>query len=662
MSKFKDVKKAFLDYYTSAPRNHKAIEGVGLVAQNDPSLLFVNSGMFPLVPYLSGEPHPMGKRITNVQRSIRTDIEDFEEIGDKRHTTVFNMLGNWSLGDYFKKEQINFVLDLLLSVYKLDPLRIFVSVFEGNEAAPRDEDSIIYWKEAFKRYGIDAEVGNAKEDIKLNFDELGNLKRPTINETGLFKQVKIFTYPEKKNWWKRGYAPGELGGPDSEMFFDLGKNAEDYPEEGIHINSDNGRFLEIGNSVFMQYKLDSNLKWKELPQKNVDFGGGLERIMLCQLNMQDNSIIDIFEIEPFTPIIQTLEDLSGLKYKELRSSIEKKEMLRAMRVVADHLRASVLLMGDGVLPSNKEHGYVLRRFLRRAIRFAKTINIDRNFTGEIALGIIEAYKEDEPQLIEKREIILSEIDKEENKFRRTLDNGLRELERITNLKIKEDKKVSAEDIFRLYESFGLPVEMSIEELKLGKYELKAEDEISINQALAVIRKSHQDLSRSGAEKKFKGGLADTSEITTALNTTHHLLLKALQEIVSPEIHQKGSNITAERLRIDFNYNEKLTNEQLKNIEEKVNEWIGKNLIIQRIEMKKSEAEKTGAEMEFGAKYGDIVSVYEIKDNDKRIFSREFCGGPHVSNTLEISKFGKFKILKEESSSSGIRRIKATLIK
>ncbi|MEI6462097.1 MAG: alanine--tRNA ligase-related protein [bacterium] len=662
MSKFNDVKKSFLDYYQSSNRDHKAIEGVGLVAQNDPSLLFVNSGMFPLVPYLSGEPHPMGKRITNVQRSIRTDIEDFEEIGDKRHTTVFNMMGNWSLGDYFKKEQINWVLDLYVTVFKLDPLRLFVSVFEGNDAAPRDEESIAYWKEAFKRYGIEAEVGNAKEDIKLNFDSEGNLKRPTINETGLFKQVKIFTYPEKKNWWKRGYAPGELGGPDSEMFFDLGKDSEDYPEDGVHINSDNGRFLEVGNSVFMQYKLDENLKWKELSQKNVDFGGGLERVMLCQLNMQDKNIVDMFEIELFTPIIQTLEELSGLKYKEIRSNPDKKEMLRAMRIVADHLRASILLMGDGVIPSNKEHGYVLRRFLRRAIRFAKTLNIDRNFTQELALKIIEAYKEDEPQLIEKRDVILSELDKEENKFRKTLDNGLKELERITNLKLKEDKKVTAEDIFRLYESFGLPVEMSIEELKLGKYELKPEDEKNITDGLGAIKKSHQDLSRSGAEKKFKGGLADTSEITTALHTTHHLLLKALQEIVSAEIHQKGSNITAERLRIDFNYGEKLTPEQLTKIEERVNEWIEKGLIVDRREMAKSEAEKIGAEMEFGGKYGETVSVYEIKDIEGRIYSREFCGGPHVKNTSDISKFGKFKILKEESSSSGIRRIKATLVK
>ncbi len=651
MSHFSDVKNSFLNFYSDPTRKHAVIEGTPLVALNDPTLLFVNSGMFPLVPYLSGDvAHPMGKRICNVQRSIRTDPEDFEEIGDKRHTTVFNMLGNWSLGDYFKKDQIHNVLKLYVDVFKLDPNRIFVSVFEGNDAAPKDEESIQTWKDAFKEYGIDAEYSEDPTDIRINFDEKGNLKKREEGSTGLYKQVKIFSYPEKKNWWKRGYAPGELGGPDSEMFFDLGKEAEDYEEgDKIHINSDNGRFLEIGNSVFMQYKLDENLKWKELSQKNVDFGGGLERVMICQLNMK-NGTNDIFDIEIFTPFITKLEEISGLKYKDEKE--KKSEALKAFRIVSDHMRAAILLMGDSVIPSNKEHGYVLRRFIRRAIRFGMTLGISTNFTKDLASYVIEQIKTDEPQLETNKENILMELEKEEIKFRNTLEVGLREFN-----KMKEtNSTLTGRDAFYLFESFGFPLEMSLEELSLTK-----EEKEQVIKEFNTLQKNHQDLSRSGSEKKFKGGLADTSEITTALHTTHHLLLAGLQKIVSKDIHQRGSNITTERLRIDFNYGTKLTPEQQSQIEKQVNEWIDKKLIVERLELSKEEAEKLGAEHEFGAKYGDIVTVYRIKDGVEDI-SKEFCGGPHVTNTSQIGNLGKFKILKEESSSSGIRRIKATLVK
>ena len=650
MSHFSDVKNSFLDFYKDPTRKHAVIEGTPLVALNDPTLLFVNSGMFPLVPYLSGDvAHPMGKRICNVQRSIRTDPEDFEEIGDKRHTTVFNMLGNWSLGDYFKKDQIQNVLKLYVDVFKLDPYRIFVSVFEGNDAAPKDTESIQTWKDAFKEYGIDAEYSDDPTRVRDNFDDNGNLKKGQEGSTELFKQVKIFSYPEKKNWWKRGYAPGELGGPDSEMFFDLGKEAEDYEEgDKIHINSDNGRFLEIGNSVFMQYKLDENLKWKELFQKNVDFGGGLERVMICQLNMK-NGTNDIFDIEIFTPFITKLEELSGLKYKEEKE--KKSEAMKAFRIVSDHMRAAILLMGDSVIPSNKEHGYVLRRFIRRAIRFGMVLGITSNFTKDLANHVIDQIKIDEPQLGENKETILIELEKEEIKFRNTLEVGLREFN-----KMKEtNSTLTGRDAFYLFESFGFPLEMSLEELSLTK-----EEKEQVIKEFNTLQKSHQDLSRSGSEKKFKGGLADTSEITTALHTTHHLLLAALQKIVSKDIHQRGSNITIERLRIDFNHESKLTPEQLSLIEKKVNEWIDKKLIVERLELTKEEAEKLGAEHEFGAKYGDIVTVYRIKDGETDI-SKEFCGGPHVTNTSQIGSLGKFKILKEESSSSGIRRIKASLV-
>jgi len=659
MSHFSDVKNSFLDFYKDPTRKHAVIEGTPLVALNDPTLLFVNSGMFPLVPYLSGDvAHPMGKRICNVQRSIRTDPEDFEEIGDKRHTTVFNMLGNWSLGDYFKKDQIHNVLKLYVDVFKLDPYRIFVSVFEGNDAAPKDEESIQTWKDAFKEYGIDAEYSEDPTRVKDNFDENGNLKKKEEGSTELFKQVKIFSYPDKKNWWKRGYAPGELGGPDSEMFFDLGKEAEDYEEgDKIHINSDNGRFLEIGNSVFMQYKLDENLKWKELSQKNVDFGGGLERVMICQLNMK-NETNDIFEIEIFTPFITKLEEISGLKYKDEKE--KKSEAMRAFRIVSDHMRAAILLMGDSVIPSNKEHGYVLRRFIRRAIRFGMVLGITSNFSKDLANYVIEQIKIDEPQLGENKEAILTELEKEEIEFRRRLSQGLSYLTDLVTKRIYKHELITANDLFLLHQSYGFPFELSIEELAKKSDYLDQEEVAKLKKEFDELNKSHQDLSRSGSEKKFKGGLADTSEITTALHTTHHLLLAALQKIVSKDIHQRGSNITSERLRIDFNHESKLTPEQLSQIEKQVNEWIDKKLNVERLELSKEEAEKLGAEHEFGAKYGDIVTVYRVKDGEEDI-SKEFCGGPHVTNTSEIGVLGKFKILKEESSSSGIRRIKASLI-
>jgi alanyl-tRNA synthetase len=373
------------------------------------------------------------------------------------------------------------------------------------------------------------------------------------------------------------------------MFFDLGKEAEDYYEgDKIHINSDNGRFLEIGNSVFMQYKLDENLKWKELSQKNVDFGGGLERVMICQLNMK-NGTNDIFDIEIFTPFITKLEEISGLKYKDEKE--KKSEALKAFRIVSDHMRAAILLMGDSVIPSNKEHGYVLRRFIRRAIRFGMVLGITSNFTKDLASYVIDQIKVDEPQLEVNKENILIELEKEEIKFRNTLENGLKEFN-----KMKEtNSTLTGRDAFYLFESFGFPLEMSLEELSLTK-----EEKEQVIKEFNDLKKSHQDLSRSGSEKKFKGGLADTSEITTALHTTHHLLLAALQKIVSKDIHQRGSNITEERLRIDFLCDHKLTEEEKKKVEDWVNDKIKKGLNVIRREMSLDEAKSIGAEITFDA--------------------------------------------------------------
>jgi len=619
-----DIRKRFLDFWQT--RDHKIIPNVSLVPQNDPTLLFVNSGMFPLVPYLSGEKHPMGSRLANIQRCIRT--EDIDEVADNRHHTMFEMLGNWSLGDYFKKEQIPNSLKLFVEAFGLDPKRLYVTVFSGNDKVPLDKESIELWKKAFAEYGITAKFS----DDKNVFKKQGEIKDPDL---------RIFAY-DKDNWWQRGEAPGELGGPSSEIFYDLGSPMFEIDEDE-HINSESGRFTEIGNSVFLQYKLDGNLDWQELPQKNVDFGGGFERIVAIVQGVQDN-----YETDLFKPIIKKLEEISGKKFI-------KEEVKTHFRIIADHIRASTFLLGDEIAPSNKDQGYILRRLIRRAIRHGRFLDIDQNFMRELAKVVISTYAQAYPHLLENQDIIFNEIDKEEIKFRRTLERGLKELGKM----VGRGEEIDGQKAFWIYETFGFPLEMILEEMG-GLTDSQIE---KLKNDFETAQKDHQEKSRAGAGQKFTGGLADHSDETTRLHTAHHLLLAALQKVLGQHVHQRGSNITNARLRIDFEHADKMTPEEIAEVEKIVNEKISESWIVEKKIMPKAEAEELGAEMEFGASYGDLVTVYMIKHPDSaEIFSTEFCGGPHVENTAELAKSGQFKIIKEQSSSAGIRRVKAVLEK
>ncbi len=636
-----DIQQRFLRFFGEAPRDHKRIPNVSLVPHNDPSLLFVNSGMFPLVPYLSGEPHPLGKRLCNFQRSIRTMAEDLEEIGDARHTTCFNMMGNWSLGDFWKTEQIPWIAELYIKEFGLDINRFFVSVFKGDTDAPRDDDAIEMWKKVFAQYGIEAQVSDDPYDVMKNYDNSGNLLPDQS------KSYRIFAYEKKKNWWQRGHAAGELGGPSSEMFYDCGAPLEGEYKNAYHINDDSGKFIEVGNNVFMEYYLDEGLKWQKLKQRNIDFGGGFERVVFCTQNK-----MDIFDTELYLPAIQVIEQLSGLKYHDLSETAKK-----PFRVIVDHIRAATFIMGDEVLPSNKEQGYILRRFIRRAINFGRKLNLDKGFTGEVGARFVDILTQfdDYVFLKEKKEMIVAELLKEEDKFHKTLSQGIRELDKY----LSTSPTLSGEQAFYIFETFGFPFDLIVDEL------ISRAIPFDWNNLEADFKKAmqqHRAQSNAGAEHVFKGGLADTKVETTRLHTTHHILLATLRKILGPHVHQRGSNITAERLRMDFSHTEKMTPEQLQITEDMVNEVISKDYTMVRREMKFDEAVNQGAEMEFGQKYGDVVSVYFLEDAEGNAFSKEFCGGPHVQHTSEIREGGRFKIMKEEAVGSGVRRIKGVLVK
>ena len=625
------IKKKYYDFWKSAPRNSKEIPNVSLVPNNDSTLLFVNSGMFPLAAYLAGEKHPLGTRLFNFQRSLRPMYEEILEIGDNRHTILFEMMGDWSLGDFDKTSQIPWILELFVDHFGIDPKRLYVSVFGGDENVPRDDEAIESWKKAFKKYGMDAEFNEDVTQIPENL------------EAGKTHKFRIFPYNKKKNWWQRGQAPGELGGPCSEIFYDVGQIEK--PDTMYHINDDSGRFVEIGNNVFMEFSLDENLKWQPLKQKNIDFGGGFERIVMCLQNKRD-----IFETDLFSGILKKIGEISGKAYKD---NGESNENTSAFRVIADHARASAFIIADGIKPSNKDQGYILRRFIRRMVRFGKRLGIEGNFAGKIADAVVERFKTTYPMLEESRAHIVQTMEQEENAFRKTLVNGLKEIEKLKKSGVEIDGKVA----FNLYETFGFPIEMALEEL-----ELTPEKTETVMVEFKKVEAEHKALSRAGAAQKFKGGLADQSTEVIKLHTTHHLLLKALQTIVDPSIKQRGSNITGERLRIDFNHNAKLDPNQVEKLEAFVNSAIKNSYKVERLDMPKAEAEKLGAEMEFGQKYPDIVSVYQISNNEGEVISREFCGGPHVKNTSEIGEGEKrFKIVEQENIGGGLRRIKGKLI-
>ncbi len=606
-----EIRERYLKFFEK--QEHVIVPSASLVPENDPTTLFTGSGMQPMVPFLLGEQHPRGKRLTDSQKCFRS--QDIEEVGDNRHTTFFEMLGNWSLGDYFKKEQIPWMFEFLTKEIGLDANRLYVSIFQGNDALgiPRDDEAAELWKQCFASAGVDASEG------------------------------RIFAYPEKKNWWSRAGVPenmpvGEPGGPDTEMFWDFGpelKLHENSPwkDEACHVNCDCGRYMEIGNNVFMEYvKTESG--FAPLPQKNVDFGGGLERMAAA---VADNP--DVFTIDLFDGARAAIERASGKTY-----GVNAEDTF-AFRVVLDHIRAATFLLGDGVLPANKDQGYFTRRLIRRAVRFARRLGVSQALVREVTAAYVDTYAQAYPNLADKRELILSEIEKEESKFGKTIEQGLKELKKI----IDKTQTFTATDAFNLYQSSGFPLELTTEELA-RTYSMKVDEE----QFRAEFKK-HQDLSRAGSEQKFAGGLADHSVDTTKLHTATHLLHQALRMVLGDHVEQKGSNITAERLRFDFSHGAKMTPEQIKQVEDIVNEQIKKDLPVHAEQLTVDEAKARGAIGLFEDKYaliGDKINVYFMGD-----FSKEICGGPHVQRTGEL---GGIKIQKEEASSAGIRRIKAIL--
>ncbi|HEY5383193.1 MAG TPA: alanine--tRNA ligase [Candidatus Paceibacterota bacterium] len=640
-----EVRSKYLEFFKA--RGHVVVPSSSLVPLGDPTTLFTGSGMQPMVPYLLGKDHPAGKRIADSQKAFRA--EDIDEIGDNRHTTFFEMLGNWSLGDYFKKEQLPWMFEFLTDELGLDPARLFVTVFIGDAKnnLPRDTESAEIWRGLFAKKGIDAKIA------ELGSEADGYRK-------GIKEGERIFYYDAKKNWWSRAGVPeampaGEPGGPDSEIFYDFNTPHDRAWGPGCHPNCDCGRFLEIGNNVFMEYLKNLDGTFRLLPKKNVDFGGGLERLAMVLSGTPD--IIAVCH----RPILDHIEKASGKKYGA------NAQETKAFRIIADHIKASVFLIGDGVLPSNSDQGYFVRRLIRRAVRYADLLGIKQHTLAYAVQPVAEMYKTAYPEIDAQLEKIIKIVIEEEERFRKTLERGMREFERFAR-----GGEMSAKDAFDLVTTYGFPLELIIEEA--GERGIKQIDIEGFKELL----KEHQQLSRSGSEQKFKGGLADTSEKTTRLHTAHHLLLKALQLVLGPEVHQRGSNITEERLRIDFSWGQKMTDEQKKEVEQIVNEKIMEDLPMIHSEMPKDDAEKLGAEHEFGAKYPERVSVYSLGPKDAtpknphldKAFSIEFCGGPHAESTGQLAcaegpdgsirRDKRFKILKEEAVAQGIRRIKAVL--
>lgn len=581
-----EVRQKYLDFFSDKIRKHTVIPSASLVPENDPTTLFTGSGMQPMLPYLLGEKHPLGIRIADSQKCFRAG--DIEEVGDNRHTTFFEMLGNWSLGDpstgvragYWKEEQLSWLFEFLTKELGIKKEKLWVSCFEGDAklGLPKDDESAEIWKK----------IGMSEDHICF--------------------------YGTKKNWWSRAGVPehmpvGEPGGPDSEIFYEFTQIEHDKKfGEKCHPNCDCGRFMEIGNSVFMEYQ-KTDKGFERLKQRNVDFGGGLERITAAV-----NNEPDIFKLDVFAPLIKQLEESSRKAYKDAPT---------AFRIVADHTRAASALVEDGITPSNVGQGYVLRRLIRRAILYC-----DR-----LGAAFPTGFEEEERQ------------------FRKTLASGLKEFEKISHTKI------SGSSAFLLFSSYGLPIDMTIDLAKERGIEVDIE-------GFEEEFKRHQELSRAGAEQKFKGGLADHSEQVVKYHTATHLLHQALREVLGKNVGQKGSNITAERLRFDFTHPSKMTPEEIKKVEEIVNAKIKAALPVQKVVLPLAEAEKTGALHFFGdlpngkaGKYGEKVNVYFIGDSLASAFSKEFCGGPHVQNTSEL---GHFKISKEEAISQGVRRIKAVL--
>ncbi len=578
-----EIRNKYLEFFKK--HGHAVIPSASLIPENDPSVLFNTAGMQPLVPYLLGEKHPSGTRLTDYQKCVRTN--DIDEVGDNRHLTYFEMLGNWSLGDYFKEESIQMSFDFLTKELEIPVEKLSVTCFAGDKDCPKDEISANCWEKA----------GIAKDHI--------------------------YFYGKDDNWW----IAGEEGpcGPDTEMFYDTGKPA---CSEDCQPSCDCGKYVEIWNNVFMEYFKDKN-GYSKLKQKNVDTGLGLERMAMLLQGKETP-----FDTELFAPVMEKIKEL------------QKEDIIESRRIVAEHLRSSMMIISDGGRPSNIDRGYVLRRLIRRMIRHLNKLEIDLNELSTLIDTNVDNLKEMYPELEKNRDIIKTVILEEKDKFVKTLAHGEREFQKEIK-KLGDNKKIPGQVVFKLYDTYGFPPEVTKELAKENGYEIDLEE-------FEELFKKHQEKSRLGAEQKFKGGLADQSENTIAYHTATHLLNAALKVVLGPDTHQRGSNITAERMRFDFNCDHKLTDEEKQKTEELVNKWIKEELPVTVETMKKEDAVKSGAECMFIEKYPDEVTVYSIGD-----VSKELCGGPHVKNTREL---GRFKIKKEESSSSGVRRIKAVLIK
>lgn len=628
MSDLSLIRQKYLTYLGGL--GHAIVPSAPLVPENDPTTLFTSAGMQSMIPYFFGAAHPEGKRVANSQKCFRAD--DIDEVGDNRHTTFFEMLGNWSFGDYFKKEQITLLFNFLTQELKLDPNKLYVSVFAGNQelGIKRDDEAALLWQKLFTDAGVEAKI----------------IDNP---EAGL-QDGRIFFYGEQKNWWSRSGVPanmpeGEPGGPDSEVFYDFGEvtsveAAKMHQEHPCHINCDCGRFLEIGNSVFMQYQKTAD-KFVPLAQANIDFGGGLERILAAYQHQPD-----IFKTVAFWPIIDKIQSLTSLSYED---DANKKHF----RIIADHMKAAVMLMSDGVFPSSKTQGYVLRRLLRRALRQANYLSIEQETLVELVPIIVEIYADFYPELKTQQANICQLIQAEQLKFSRSLSKGLKEFDKL----LENQSVFTAEIAFYLYESFGFPFEISLEEAQNRHLQI----ETDLEKKYQLKKSAHALTSKQANQAQFKSGLADESETTTKYHTVTHLLHAALRQVLGESVQQKGSNITAERLRFDFSYPRALSEEQKQQVTDLINQWIEADFQVDKQVLAKKKALNLGAIALFVDKYPDVVNMYSIGPNPQGnrqgidYISRELCSGPHVERTGVI---GQIVLAKETAVADGVRRIYA----
>ena len=610
-------------------RGHKVVKRAPLILTGDPTTLFTGSGMQPMIPYLLGQPHPDGQLIADSQTCLRA--QDIDDIGDNRHTTFFEMLGNWSMGDYFKEQQIEWMFEFLSEVVELDMSKVYVTCYIGDDRydIPKDIEAAAVWKRLYEAKGLssgEAEIGSEEDGYKR----------------GIREGERIFYYDGSKNWWSRNGSPettpvGDPCGPDSEMFYDFGTPHDPSYGEHCHPNCDCGRFMEIGNNVFMAYKKVAEGTFEPLEKPNIDHGSGLERIAAAKLGDPD-----VFKISLMWPIVEKLQALSGKSYESHTTS---------MRVIADHLRAATFLAVDGCKPANKEQGYVMRRLLRRAIRFAFELGVEQNFFEEIVPVIADLYADDFPEVKENRDEVIAVLVKEEKVFRQTLRKGLKQLEKFA------ESGLTGTELFTLYDTYGFPVELSTEEA--FKQDIKLSD--NWREEFDANMEEQRNRSRTATKGEFKGGLGGDSLQHKKYHTATHLLQSAMRQIFGEELRQHGSNITEERLRFDFNLDRKMTPEEIARAEELVNGWIAEDLPVSYKMYPTQEALDMGAIGPFGERYDAEVKVYQMGEGDN-IASLEICGGPHVDHTGQLAEGGKrFKISKEESSSAGIRRIKAVLI-